>query len=124
MGQHVKPAIVDFADSTAEVETSKPSADRLLSGSPVQTIRNFYADASSQFFAGIWESSPGRWRVSYTEHEFCHLTRGRIRIEDEDGRSWTFGAGSSFVIPAGFSGIWEVLEAAQKLYVVFQPADS
>lgn len=124
MGQDAKAGIVDFAESTAETEVSQPSSDRLLSGNPVQRTRNFYADASSQFFSGIWESSPGRWRVSYSEHEFCHLTRGRIRIEDDDGRSWTFSPGATFVIPAGFSGIWEVLEPAQKLYVIFQPADS
>ena len=72
--------------------------------------------------AGVWESTPGKWRVRYSENEFCHITRGRIRIQHESGRSWSFGVGASFVIPAGFSGVWEVLEPTSKLYVIYEPA--
>jgi uncharacterized cupin superfamily protein len=70
----------------------------------------------------VWESTPGRWRVRYSENEFCHITRGKVRIEDDAGRSWTFEAGDSFVIPAGFAGIWKVIEPLSKLYVIFEPA--
>jgi len=35
------------------------------------TVWNHYADASEQFFAGVWASTRGRWRVRYTEHELC-----------------------------------------------------
>ena len=51
-------------------------------GNPEQMARNYFSDSGGRFFAGVWESTPGRWRVRYTENEFCHLTRGRIRIED------------------------------------------
>ena len=91
---------------------------------PEQTARNYFSDSGGRFFAGIWESTPGRWRVRYTENEFCHLTRGRIRIEDSAGRQWTFKAGDSFVIPAGFAGTWEVIEPTAKLYVIYEPAAS
>jgi uncharacterized cupin superfamily protein len=117
-------AIVDFARAPAEQGVSRPSADRLLDGQPEQTTRNFFSDASGQFFAGVWESTPGRWRVSYTENEFCHITRGRVRIEDSRGIAREFGVGDSFVIPAGFSGTWQVLEPMSKLYVIFEPAAS
>ena len=73
----------------AETSVSKPPADRLLAGNPEQTARNYFSDSSGRFFAGVWESTPGRWRVRYTENEFCHLTRGRVRIEDACGRQWT-----------------------------------
>ncbi len=33
-----------------------------------------------------------------------------------------FSAGASFVIPAGFNGVWEVLEPTAKLYVIYEPA--
>ncbi len=62
--------------------------------------------------------------MRYTENEFCHLTRGRIRIADASGQQWTFKAGDSFVIPAGFAGTWEVLEPTAKLYVIYEPAAS
>lgn len=116
------PTIVDFAVAAAETTVSRPAADRVLSGTPEQTARNFFSDSSGQFFAGIWESTPGRWRVRYTENEFCHITRGSVRIENEDGYSRTFRTGDSFVVPAGFVGVWQVIEPLSKLYVIFEPA--
>jgi uncharacterized protein len=114
--------IVDFATGAAEITHSKPPAERLLAGEPKQTARNFFSDSGGRFFAGVWESTPGKWRVRYSENEFCHLTRGRVLIQNESGRSWTFTAGASFVIPAGFAGVWEVLEPTSKLYVIYEPA--
>lgn len=116
------PAIVDFAAATPEITTSTPSADRLLAGTPQQTARNFFSDSTGQFFAGIWESTPGKWRVRYTENEFCHITRGSVRIEDGAGYSRTFKTGDSFVVPAGFAGVWQVQEPMSKLYVIFEAA--
>jgi uncharacterized protein len=124
MTEAFAPAIVDFASAPAETTVVKPPADRLLKGDPEQTARNYFSDSTGRFFAGVWESTPGRWRVRYTENEFCHLTRGRVRIEDGAGRHWTFKAGDSFVIPAGFSGTWEVQEPTAKLYVIYEPAAS
>jgi uncharacterized protein len=30
-------------------------------------------------------------------------------------------AGDSFVVPADFTGVWEVVTAARKLYAAYQP---
>lgn len=116
------PALIDFKSATPDVSTSRPAPERLLAGDPQQSVRNYFSDATGQFFAGIWHSSPGTWRVRYSENEFCHLTRGRVCIEDEQGRAWTFETGDSFVVPAGFAGTWQVLEPTSKLYVIFEPA--
>lgn len=124
MTDTLTPSIVDFAATTPETTTSRPAADRLLGGTPEQVARNYFSDSTGRFFAGVWESTPGRWRVRYTENEFCYITRGRVRIEDSAGRQWTFGTGASFVIPAGFSGVWDVLEPTSKLYVIYEPAAS
>lgn len=115
-------SIIDFAASMPETTSSKPPADRLLDGDPEQIARNYFSDSTGRFFAGVWESTPGRWRVRYSENEFCHITRGRVRIEDASGNSRTFGSGASFVIPSGFEGIWDVLEPTTKLYVIYEPA--
>jgi uncharacterized protein len=124
MNEAIAPRIVDFANTQPEISVSRPPADRLLAGDPEQTARNFFSDSGGRFFAGTWESTPGRWRVRYSENEFCHLTRGRIRIADESGRQWSFAAGDSFVIPAGFVGTWETIEPTAKLYVIYEPAAS
>jgi uncharacterized protein len=115
-------AIVDFDSAVPERGTSQPAPERLIAGSPVQTVSNFFSDTSGQFHCGVWESSPGRWRVKYTENEFCHVTQGRVQIADAYGRSKIFGPGASFVVPAGFEGEWHVLEPMKKLYVIFERA--
>ena len=48
--------------------------------------------------------------------------RGALRIVGADGETWNFRPGDSFVVPAGFEGTWEVLEEAEKLYAIFEPA--
>src|SRR5690349_13127273 len=109
--------IIDFRAPLA-AESSRPAADRLLSGNPEQAIANYYADASQQFFAGTWSSTAGKWRIRYTEHEFCCLTRGRVALENTRGERWEFSAGQGFVVPAGFEGTWEVLEPCTKFYAI------
>ena len=61
--------------------------------------------------------------IRYTEHEFCHLLLGRVRIESEEGERWEFRSGDTFVIPAGFNGTWEVIEDCRKLYAIFESGD-
>ena len=93
-------AIVDFAATTPDVSVSSPAKDRLLAGNPEHKTSNVFSDAGGRFFAGVWESTPGKWAIRYSENEFCHITRGRVRIEDGAGHQWSFGPGlSSAVIP-------------------------
>jgi uncharacterized protein len=119
---HAIPAIISFATARAETSVSKPPPERVLDGDPQHTARNYFSDTTGQLFSGVWESTPGRWRVTYTENEFCHITQGTVTIEAADGIRSSFSAGDSFVIPAGFSGVWHVLEPLRKLYVIFEPA--
>ena len=111
--------IVDFSASVA-AEDSQPPADRLISGQPHQSIANFFTDATQQFFAGRWSSSPGKWRIRYSESEFCCLIEGLIALENSRGQRWQFGPGAAFVVPAGFEGTWEVIEHCTKFYAIFE----
>ena len=121
MERNAAVQIIDFAVAKPDVSQDRPSAERLLSGDPVRTAKNFFSDAEHGFHAGIWQSTVGSWRVTYNEHEFCHITSGRVRLRS-DVQSWEFGPGQSFVIPAGFSGVWEVIEPMSKLYVILERA--
>jgi len=116
------PGIVDFR-GPASAEESAPAADAVISGEPRTSVRNHYSDPSSQFFAGDWSSSVGKWRVRYSEHEFCHLLEGEVVLASDDGREWRFGPGDAWVIPAGFSGTWETVRAARKRYAIFEAAN-
>jgi len=113
------PAIVDFRTAGAPVEAPFEPA-KLLAGAPRATVDNRYSDPSQQFHCGTWASTPGRWKVRYTEHEFCYLLSGRVRLVSSDGVAVEFGPGDAFVVPAGFSGTWETLESARKHYAIFE----
>ena len=112
------PHIVTLAGPGPEAESSAPA--RILAGRPVQSVRNYYADPTGVFFSGVWESTPGKWAVNYTEEEFCYLVEGAVELTDEAGNAVRFEAGSAFVVPAGFKGTWETLRPARKFYAIYE----
>jgi uncharacterized protein len=103
-------------------EESGPAPDRIVAGRPAHRVWNAFTDASRQFFCGRWSSTPGKWRVRYTENELCVLTEGRVTIESVAGECQQFAAGDAFVVPAGFEGTWTVHEDCTKFYAIFEPA--
>lgn len=107
-------------DGPVRSDVSEPAADRLICGKPVTRVANYFADSTQQFFAGRWSATRGKWRVSYTENELCVMTAGRVVIESDSGERSTFASGDAFVVPAGFSGTWEVLEDCSKIYAIFE----
>jgi uncharacterized cupin superfamily protein len=110
-------------DGPVESDVSATAADRLISGNPTTTVSNYFSDSTQQFFAGRWSATRGKWRVRYTENELCVMTAGRVVIESDAGERNTFAAGAAFVVPAGFSGTWEVLEDCSKIYAIFESRD-
>jgi uncharacterized protein len=107
-------------DSPLDPEVSTPPAERRIAGTPQLSVRNYYADPTQQFFAGRWAATRGKWRVRYTENELCVMTAGRVVIESDSGERSSFGPGAAFLVPAGFSGTWEVLEDCAKIYAIFE----
>lgn len=107
-------------DGPVETEVSEVAGDRLLAGKPTTRVSNYFSDPTQQFFAGRWSATRGTWRVRYTENELCVMTAGRVVIESDAGERMAFAAGDSFVVPAGFSGSWEVVEECSKIYAIFE----
>lgn len=112
--------MIDFAGPLPPCEPYRPLAERILAGDPVQTAHNFYSSPDGRFQSGIWTCQPGKWRVVFTEHEFCQLLEGVLVVTGDDGLERTFRAGDAFVSPSGFTGIWEVLEPAKKVYAIYE----
>jgi uncharacterized cupin superfamily protein len=102
-------------------ESANPAPERIIAGIPRARVANQYADPTQQFFCGIWNSSTGKWRVRYTEHEFCVILEGRVRIESVSGIRHDVRIGDAFVVPAGFEGTWDVHEPCKKWYAIFEP---
>jgi uncharacterized protein len=97
-------------------ETSRPAAAKIISGDPVHTTWNL--EERGTILAGLWHSTPGKWRVSYDEWEYFRLLEGVSIITEDSGQATTLRAGDAFVIRPGFTGTWEVLDATLKDYVI------
>ncbi len=114
-----RPAIA-FEAPLPEPQRYRPPAERIVAGDPAQAAWNFYSSPDGRFNSGIWECAVGKWRVVFTESEFCHLLSGVIVVTGDDGGERTFRAGDAFVSPAGFTGWWDVREPARKYYAIYE----
>lgn len=92
--------------------------EKLVSGTPRTGLRSGHENEAKGFYAGTWESEVGAWRVAYDEEELCVLLVGRVRLTEDGGMPREFGPGEAFVIPSGFSGVWETLEPLRKIYAI------
>ena len=99
---------------TAEVE--RPAPDRVVKGDPVFT--SWTLEDRDGLYCGIRESTPGAWRVSYDEWEYCRILSGLSILTEEGGAPVTLRAGDSFVLRPGFRGTWEVVETTRKDFVI------
>jgi uncharacterized protein len=103
-------------------EVDYPRPERLISGNPRRSTWNHYRNSSGEVFAGVWSAEVGSWRIEMgpSEDEFFFVTAGRCRLVADDGHAVSVAAGQSLVIPAGFSGRFEVLEPMQKHYMIVE----
>jgi uncharacterized cupin superfamily protein len=115
-------AIVSFSDLPAAPEIDYPRPERLVRGNPRRQTWNVFTDAGGQMRCGLWSCEPGAWRIAFAadKDEFFHVIQGRVRLHDEHGRIVEIGPGEAAVIPAGFTGVFEVVEAVRKHYVVVE----
>ncbi len=114
--------LINFADAQTPTDNYRPAAEKILKGDPAQSVRNHYSSPCKQFHAGEWSGDVGQWTINYTEHEYCEILQGVSVLRDKEGNAVTYRAGDRFVIPAGFSGTWEVIEPTRKVYVMFEQA--
>ena len=117
MTSHPKIVVLDRFQTG---DSANPSPENILAGIPRARVSNQYAETTQQFFCGIWTSTAGKWRVRYTEHEFCVIIEGRVRVESVTGEKYELRAGDAFVVPAGFECIWEVIEPCKKWYSIIE----
>lgn len=116
----MSPAVLHFSDPLPAAVTDRPPPARAIGAPPLRSTREVYAAAAAGLSIGEWSCEPGSWTIAFHthRHEFFHVLEGRLRLRDEAGRTREFGPGDACVIPAGFRGIFEVLEAVRKRYVM------
>ncbi len=97
-------------------ESERPDPAKRIEGNPLFTTWNM--EERDGLFAGRWRSTPGKWRVSYDEWEYCRILQGHSVLTEEGGAAVDLVAGMSFVIRPGFKGTWEVRDTTVKDYVI------
>ena len=100
-----------------EPEVGRPAADRLIAGDPVFTSWNI-EEAEGGIYSGIWQATPGTWRIQYDEWEYFHILEGRSIVTSDEGEVFHLKAGDRFILRPGFKGTWEVVETTRKDYVI------
>lgn len=113
--------ISSFDISNIVPEEGAPEPDRILNGRPRTRTWNVEESDDGKTFAGVWEATPGTWRIAYDEWEFFRIESGRSVVTSDDGEAIHLGPGDSLVIRPGFTGTWEVLETTRKIYVIRLP---
>lgn len=118
------PALIAFTDPAPAAVEDRPAAERAIGPAPLRLTAERYAADAGALSIGDWVCEPGAWRIRFHDgrHEFFQVLEGRIRITDEGGLAREFGPGDACVIPAGFVGVFEVLEAVRKRYVMIDRA--
>jgi len=99
-----------------EPEISRPDPAKVLSGDPVHSTWN--REDRDGLYCGMWQSTPGKWRVSYGEWEYVHILAGHSILTDQHGQETHLRAGDSYIIRPGFAGTWECVETTLKDYVI------
>jgi uncharacterized cupin superfamily protein len=111
-----QPLLLPLSLDGITPEIERPSPEKLLSGDPVHTTWNL--EDRDGLYCGIWQSTPGKWTVSYAEWEYIRILQGVSVLTDAQGTATTLRQGDSYIIRPGFSGTWEVLETTVKDYVI------
>lgn len=99
-----------------EPDVTRPDPEKLISGDPVHST--WSVESGSRAWCGIWQSTPGKWHVSYDEWEYVYIHKGHSILTGTDGAVVHLMAMDSFVIRPGFRGTWEVVETTIKDYVI------
>jgi uncharacterized cupin superfamily protein len=93
------------AAASVEPEYGVPAPGRLISGDPQFTSWNL-EEAEGGIYAGIWQSTPGKWRVEYDEWEYFHILEGHAVLTEDGGEPLHLKAGDRMTIRPGFKGVW------------------
>jgi uncharacterized protein len=109
-----------FDIDSGDYEEYFVAPEKQLEGNPKQQVWLRYTDSSGKFFAGTWASEAGKWKIEYTEEEYCELLEGESVITDSSGNAQRVRAGDRFVIPSGFTGTWEVVKPTKKIFVIYE----
>jgi hypothetical protein len=111
-----RPPLLPVTRAGTEGVEERPAPDRIVAGDPVHMTWNL--EEEDGLYCGLWQSTPGAWRVDYAEWEYIRIQSGHSILRGDDGSVTHLRAGDSWIIRPGFAGVWEVVETTLKDYVI------
>lgn len=117
----MKPIVLLDATDALAPTLDRPRPDRLVAGNPLR--QTWLLHEAGPMSAGVWECEVGRWRIVFpaTRQEYFHVLSGLVRLHGPLGAT-DIGPGQGGVIPPGFEGEFEVVEAVRKQFVLVDTA--
>lgn len=112
--------IAGSGESHSQIDIDYPRPERLIKGNPQRKTQSLYEHPHMS--CGIWQCEVGAWQIEFSDNkqEFFQIIDGLVRLHDIRGEFIEIHAGQAGVIPPGFKGIFEVIEAVQKYYVIVE----
>ncbi|OTG69743.1 hypothetical protein B9T26_14950 [Acinetobacter sp. ANC 4169] len=108
-----------LTQSKCEVDFPRP--ERLVKGNPERHTYSLYEHPHMD--CGIWHCEVGAWNIVFADNkqEFFNVIEGRVRLHTKNSDTVIeVGAGDAGIIPPGFEGTFEVIEAVKKYYVIVE----
>lgn len=69
--------------------------------------------------AGMWTCTPGRWRRTVLQAEFCHFLEGECTFTPDEGEPIEVRSGDVLYFPPNSTGVWDIRSASRKIFLVF-----
>lgn len=105
-------AIVDSSTATDEL----PVRPGVYFGQKI-TFDDMH-DGDAVVRVGLWEGGVSRSKlIDYPFTEYVLMISGHLVITNDDGSQQEFKAGDTFVMPKGWTGIWDIREDMKKQMV-------
>jgi uncharacterized cupin superfamily protein len=111
--------------STAQPVPALPDAVKAsmrAPGKPLPSVLGggtLFRAAKGETETGLFEMTAGAIALKQDADETDHVLQGTLTIHDDvSGQTQTFHAGDNFVMPRGFSGVWETPDHVVTLYVL------
>ena len=67
--------------------------------------------------AGIWECSPGKYRLERKSDEFCYILQGHWKLIGDQGDEYEVKTGDVLYLRKGWCGTSHVIETIRKVYM-------
>ena len=106
---------------SGEVSIDYPRPDRLIKGNPQRQTQSLYEHPNMN--CGFWHCEVGAWKIVFANNkqEFFQVIEGVVRLHDATTQSYVeISAGDAGIIPPGFIGSFEVVQAVKKYFVLVE----